>query len=177
MEPSAGQGELALACARGRTRVVRARASSPLHLRTPRNHGHAAWVYATSFGGGLVDGDSLALEVEVGAGAAGFVSTQGPTRVYRSPAGCRSSLSGAVSDAGLLVAAPDPISLFAGARCEQRISFALHPDASLVWADVLGAGRVARGERWAFQRLDSRLEVRRASQLLLDERLVLDPKD
>ena len=31
----------------------------PLRLLTPANHGHAAWVYTSSYGGGLVDGDRV----------------------------------------------------------------------------------------------------------------------
>ena len=35
----------------------------------PDNHGHAAWVYTSSYGGGIVGGDALHLDIEVGAEA------------------------------------------------------------------------------------------------------------
>ena len=42
----------------GRTTIVsRAYAASPLRVLMPNNHGHAAWVFLVSLGGGLVDGD------------------------------------------------------------------------------------------------------------------------
>src|SRR5262245_13535398 len=80
-----------------RTVVSRAYASSPLKLLMPRNHGHAAWVYTSTYGGGLVDGDDIALRVDVDAGATLFLSTQASTKVYRSPRGTRTSLSARVA--------------------------------------------------------------------------------
>src|SRR5262245_60409912 len=69
---SAGPGRAFLAVTRRdrRSVVTRAFARSPLRLLTPANHGHAAWVYTSSYGGGLVDGDRLAVDVEVKPGAA-----------------------------------------------------------------------------------------------------------
>ena len=39
----------------GRTAISTAFATSPLRILMPRNHGHAAWVFLASLGGGLVD--------------------------------------------------------------------------------------------------------------------------
>ena len=48
-----GQGAIRIA-RRGRRSVAeRVAAASPLRLLTPRNHGDAAWIYTSSFGGGL----------------------------------------------------------------------------------------------------------------------------
>ena len=51
---------------RGVTVLTRASATSPLKLLNPRNAGASAWVYAATYGGGLVGGDSLSMRVEVG---------------------------------------------------------------------------------------------------------------
>src|ERR1700694_2311206 len=86
----------------GERSVVRTSfATSPLRLLTPRNHGRAAWVYTSTLGGGLVNGDRLQLDLSVGAGAACLLSTQGETRVYRSPRGCSNQLRAKVEDGGL----------------------------------------------------------------------------
>src|SRR5687768_3060300 len=55
----AGDARLGFERVGNRTVVRTALAHSPLRLLTPRNHGHAAWVYTSSLGGGLVDGDHL----------------------------------------------------------------------------------------------------------------------
>ncbi|MGZ6098423.1 MAG: urease accessory protein UreD, partial [Myxococcaceae bacterium] len=84
------RGHLAFRQAGTGTAVETAYAESPLRFLTPRNHGTAAWAYTSTLGGGLVDGDRLELDIAVGPGARAFVSSQGPTRVFRSSGGCLS---------------------------------------------------------------------------------------
>jgi urease accessory protein len=159
-----------------RTVVGRAYATSPLRILTPRNHGHAAWAYTSTLGGGLVDGDRIRLEVGLGEGAAAVLSTQGETRVYRSPHGCRSELFAQVENNALLAVLPDPTVCFAGARYDQRTEIALAPGAALVLVDALLSGRSARGERWAFERYASQLTLRLADRVILAEKVLLDPE-
>jgi urease accessory protein len=176
MEPvRAGVARLAFERSGSRTVVRTALAHSPLRLLTPRNHGHAAWAYTSSFGGGLVDGDHLRLDVDVADGASALLATQGANRVYRSPKGCQSDLRARVGVDALLAWVPDPTVCFTGARYSQTLDVTLERGASLVLADVVTAGRSARGERWAFAQYASRLRVTRDGRALMDERQVLDP--
>lgn len=171
----AGDARLAFERVGARTVVRTALAHSPLRLLTPRNHGHAAWVYTSSLGGGLVDGDHLTVDLDVAPGASALLSSQGSTRVYRSPRGCRSELSARVAEGALLVLAPDPTMCFSGARFAQRQDVQLAPGASLVLMDLVTAGRSANGERWAFTHYASTLRVHREGRALIDERWLLDP--
>lgn len=155
--------------------VSTALAHSPLRLLTPRNHGHAAWAYTSSFGGGLVDGDHVSLDVEVAPGASALLSTQGANRVYRSPRGCRSDLGARVGEGALLAVVPDPTVCFAGARYAQTLDVRLASGASCVLLDVVTAGRSSRGERWAFDSYSSRLRISLSERALLDERWLLEP--
>jgi urease accessory protein len=160
-----------------RSVVTRAFASSPLRLLLPRNHGQAAWIYTSTYGGGLVDGDALGLGVDVGARAAALVATQSATKIYRSPAGTSASMTARVGEGGLLVVAPDPVVCFRGAsyRQEQRIDLAA--SGSLVYIDWLTAGRHASGERWSFDRYSSRTTIRREGTRVLLDALMLDQED
>jgi urease accessory protein len=158
-----------------RTIVQSARPMGPLRLLTPRNHGHAAWAYLSSLGGGFVDGDSVRLDLRVDRGAAAFVSTQGATRVYRSPRGCASETTAEVATDALLALVPDPTVCFAGARFRSRSFFDLARGGSLVLLDALCAGRTSRGERWAFRSYASRLRLTIEGAIVLDETLLLDP--
>ncbi len=158
-----------------RTVVGRCYATSPLRILTPRNHGHAAWAYTSTLGGGLVDGDRIRLEVGVGEGAGAVLSSQGETRVYRSPRGCRSDLFAQVENNALLAVLPDPTVCFAGARYHQRTEIALAPGAALVLVDAFLSGRSARGERWAFERYVSELTLRLGDRVILAEKVLLDP--
>jgi len=158
-----------------RTGVSTLLAHSPLRLLTPRNHGHAAWVYTSSLGGGLVDGDQLHLDIEVVPGASALLSSQGSTRVYRSPRGCRSEVVARVGEGGLLALVPDPTVCFTGARFTQCQEVQMAPGASLVLMDLVNAGRSANGERWAFTHFSSSLRVHQEGRALFDERWLLDP--
>jgi urease accessory protein len=175
-EGAPGRGAVVLARVGERTILRAARAASPLRLLTPRNHGHAAWVMLATLGGGLVDGDAVRLDVEVGDGAAGLVGTQASTKVYRCPTGtCRQDTDARVGEGGLLVVIPDPTACFAEARYEQSVRVALAASASLVLVDAFTAGRVAHGERWAFHRYASRTEVSRGGARVVHDAIVLDP--
>jgi len=55
--------------------------------------------------------------------------------------------------------------------------FDLEDGAGLVALDWVTSGRRARGERWAFRRYDSRLEVRCSGRLVLFDRVLLDPAE
>jgi len=135
------------------------RAESPLRFLTPKNHGLASWAYSSSFGGGLVDGDHVAMNVAVDEGASALFATQASTKVYRGSS--RMTLQARVAHRGLLAIVPDPVVCFEGASYVQRIAVELAPEASLVLVDALTAGRSARGERWAFSRYDSTLRIDR----------------
>jgi len=161
------------AASAGRSVVSEAYASSPLRLLMPGNHGRAAWVYTSSFGGGLVDGDRVSLDVDVDAGAAAFVSTQASTKVYRSVRGTRAELTARVGPDALLVIAPDPVVCFAASRYRQVQQFDLASTASLVAIDWMTSGRWASGERWAFREYHAQLSVRVEGTLLVHDVLAL----
>jgi len=143
----------------------------------PKNHGDGSWVYVATLGGGLVDGDSIALSVEVDRGACALLGTQASTKVYRSPNGTAQRLHARVASGGLLAVLPDPLSCFAGARYEQHIDVELEDaQATLVLVDALTCGRASRGERWAFSRYASRTRVSRAGRWILHDAMLLDPR-
>ena len=157
--------------------MSRAYATSPLRLLTPANHGHAAWIYTSSFGGGLVDGDRIAMDIDVGRGAAAFISTQASTKIYRSPGGTSAGIRARVAAGGLLVVAPDPVVCFSGARYRQTQTFELEDRAALVLLDWMTSGRHAAGERWAFDEYHSQMTVRLDGRLLVHDALALRAAD
>ena len=179
---SPGEGSVVFTRVRERTVVESARATSPLKLLTPSNHGHAAWMYVASFGGGLVDGDAISLDLRVRANASAMLATQASTKVYRSRGddsvpGSAQRLSAHVEKGALLALLPDPVTCFAGARYRQTIRVHLEDGATLVLLDALTCGRRAYGEEWAFERYASRIEITRgetARPALIDS-LLLDP--
>ncbi len=172
-----GSGSLVVEYVGSRSLVTRAFATSPLRLLTPRNHGCGAWIYTSTYGGGLVDGDSLRLEVEVESNAVALLATQAATKVYRSPRGTTSQMLCTVRDGGLLVVAPDPVVCFERASYRQDQRLYLDDSANLVYLDWFSSGRHAAGERWRFDRYESRVEIRRGGRLAMLDAVSLDATD
>ena len=161
---------------RGST-VTRAYAESPLKWLTPATRGEAAWVFAASYGGGLVGGDHLDVEVDVEPGAAAFLSTQASTKVYRSTAGASTRLAARVADGGLLVSLPDPVVCFASSDYRQTQTFAIEASAGLVALDWMTSGRRGSGERWAFDAYASTTSLRVGGRLVLHDAVRLTATD
>ena len=120
------------------------------------------WCILNNVSGGVLAGDRLALDVEVQAGAAAQITTTGATRLYRHRAGAADSEQHSrfsVGDAALLEYLPDQVIPYAGSRHLQRTEIRLGRGSTLFWWEVLAPGRLAAGERFAFERLRIQTEV------------------
>lgn len=166
--------QLAVARWRDRSVVTRSRSVAPLRLLAPASRGGAAWVYQSSLGGGYVGADAIDLEVDVAAGARLFLTSQSASKVYRRAAS-RCRVTAAVGDGGVLVAWPDPLACFAGAAFDQRQRFRIARSAGLIAVDAWTAGRIAHGERWAFDRLALRTEIEIDGTPVLADAVVVSP--
>jgi urease accessory protein len=155
----------------GRSDVHRVRGAGPLRILCPRAAGNAAWLVTSSLGGGLVDGDHVAFDVSVVAGATCVVTTQASTKVYKGSSSQRTRVR--VHGDGVAIVVPDPVVPFRDASFVQSTDVVLDAGASLVLCDVLTAGRVAFGERWNATTLDGTLSIERAGTKLLHDRVLL----
>jgi urease accessory protein len=171
---SAGTAVLKFAHSGSETVLVRAFARSPAKLIATRARGATCWIYAATFGGGIVGGDAIHLTAEVGSDARALLTTQASTKVYRSLRPSRQAITASVGARGLLAVVPDPIVCFADADFTQTQQYDLHADGSLVMVDWMTSGRHANGERWAFSRYESRTIVTRHAQPIFFDGLVLE---
>lgn len=177
--PQSGHGRLKVSVVQGRSVVTRSESSSPFRWLIPRRRSRAVWAYSSTYGGGLVAGDRIDLDVQLSPGALCAIGTQSSTKVYRNPGRppCRQTLRASVGEEATLVMAPDPVTCFADASYEQAGHIDLQPGGSLVLVDWLTSGRRARGERWAFSRYRSRWDVFRDGRRVLTDALLLDAHD
>ncbi len=176
----AGTGHVTLALVDGRTAVVGRRAASPLKLLTPRGAADVARVVTSSYGGGLLAGDDIRLAIAAGERTRCIVGTQASTKVYRSggvgqPA--RQSVVATVADDAILAVAPDPVTCFAGSSFEGVQRYELSPRGSLLSIEWLTSGRVACGERWAFDRYRTETRIAVGGRAVAHDALLLDPTD
>ncbi len=121
--------------------------------------------------GGLVGGDAVETSVTLGSGSRVCLTTAAATRVYRSAGAPAVQRFAAVLEGdAALEYLPDHLIPSPGARLRQSIEVALAPESTLIALDAWAVGRIARGERWRFDELDSAIVVRDRRGLLLRER-------
>lgn len=128
--------------------------------------------------GGVLAGDSLALRIEVAAGARAQVTTTGATRLYRHRPGSADSQQVTGIDIGegaLLEYLPDPVIPYAGARHSQRTEVRLERGAVFLGWEVLAPGRHASGEQFAFDHLQIVTRIASAGRDILRENFALNP--
>lgn len=167
-----GRGRLVARREGAITVLSHAHASAPLRfVRTDFQRGTACAVCVLTFGGGLVDGDTIDVDVKVEPGATLMLFTQATTKAFRGTT--RQSIRADV-DGGTLLVLCDPVACFAGARYDQTTDIVLHGEGSCVVLDGFTAGRVAYGDRWSFDRLSLATRVERDGRVLLRDALVLD---
>lgn len=118
----------------------------------------AAEVQVTNPSGGVLGGDRLELDVALEPGASATVVTQGATKAYRG-AEARGDAVFRVGPGAFLEHLPHHLIPYAGSNFRQTAEFRLAGDATLIAWDACAAGRVARGERFAFGSLGGRTRV------------------
>ena len=161
---------------RGRATVVAGcRYTLPLQVLAPvALDDPAAIVSILNPTGGLVGGDRLSIDVHVAAGAHAVLTTPSATRVYRTagePTVQVVRLS--VGPRAVVEWVPDHTIPFAGSALRQTIDVVLEETAGLILVDAFSAGRIALGEAWRFDVLESAVSVRDPRGWLLHDRFVL----
>jgi urease accessory protein len=159
------------------TILERSYAANPLKVLITRGVSPACWVYSATYGGGIVGGDAIRLNVDVGRSARAVLSTQASTKVYRSRRPASQQMTASVDDDALLVVLPDPVVCFAGAHFSQQQRYDLQQRGSLVMVDWMTSGRHAVGERWAFHHYSSRIDIRRSGRPIVYDATLLDDGD
>ncbi|KAK7232464.1 urease accessory protein F [Aureococcus anophagefferens] len=129
----------------------------------------AACAVLSSLGGGLLGGDVVEVDVDVGAGATLWFGSQSSNKIYRKKrrrGPTRVDARYRVAGGGLLVVAPDPTVPYARSRYRGTTRLALDEDARAVVVEWLGSGRAAAGERWAFDEFAAEVAVFRGEECL-----------
>ncbi|MGW9403563.1 urease accessory protein UreD [Arthrobacter sp. NPDC055585] len=167
---------------RGRTELVQHYQKSPLQIMHPLYFNQLrpdmAYTYLMSSGGGILQGDRQRTDLRFGAGTSAHVTTQAHTRIYRMDAGYATAVVNLAAEEGAYVEyLPDPVVPFADSRFYQHTSVVLDASATLLLGETVYAGRLARGERHAYDVYASDLEVRRPDgRLVALDRVRLSPK-
>jgi urease accessory protein len=157
------------------TVVAGSRSTVPLQVMAPVElPDPAAIVSVLNPTGGLVGGDRLTIDVDLGRGAHGCVTTPSATKVYRTTGkAAEQHIRLRLGPDATLEWVPDHTIPFADSALRQRIDVRLGVGARLILADAFAAGRVARDETWRFAMLESAITIRDERGFLFHDRFVL----
>ena len=138
----------------------------------------AALVHLHNVSGGLLGGDQLALQVNLGSATSVQLTTTGATRIYRrweelSPTTQRNVI--VVGEDALLEYLPDATIPFSGAHYIQRTSIDLAAGAGLFWWEIVAPGREARGEVFEYKHFEMRTRVTALGHKIAAENICLRP--
>ena len=117
-------------------------------------------VQITNPSGGILGGDRLELGVSLVSGSSASILTQAANKTYRGDESVQRA-DFRVGDGALLEYLPHHLIPYAGSSYHQRTTFHLAPEATLLTWDAYAAGRIARGERFAFDTLRGRTTILR----------------
>jgi urease accessory protein len=163
------------------TDLARDYATVPFHVSGTLDydpHSDGTTVFVQSPTGGIAQGDRHDVSIDVGASAVAHVTTQSSTKVQsmqHNYAAAETTLT--VDEGGHLDYVPEPIILHADARYSQELTLDLETGATAVVADVVVPGRLARGERFDFERYRSRIRATGPEGLLFEDTTHLAPAE
>ncbi len=167
--------------AAGHTVLAASRQQAPLQVvRAFALEDGSALAHLHNVSGGLLGGDRLELRAHVGAGAKRAVDHHrrhahlSRTRAERLMPCSRTK--SVWTENALLEYVPDPIIPFAGARFRQQTTIKLAPGAGLFWWEILAPGREARGELFAYDRMELKMDIWTPNRLIAAERVRLEPR-
>ncbi|MFD9686112.1 urease accessory protein UreD [Kitasatospora sp. NPDC059088] len=158
--------ELAFERIGGRTELTGHYQKSPLQIMRPLYFDPArpdlAVTLLMSTGGGILQADRLRTDIRCGADTAVHLTTQAATKVYRMEYDYATQLVNLEAGPGAYVEyLPEPVIPFVDSRLYQRTVLTVDRGATVLAGETVLAGRLARGERNAYQVFASDLEVRR----------------
>lgn len=159
-----------------RTVLTHRRHDGPLQVQRPfyPPGDRACHVYVLHPPGGVVGGDALTIQVEVGRGAHALLTTPAAGKLYRSDGPC-AQLSQELRVAGgaWLEWLPQETIAFDGARAASATRVELAGSAGFIGWEILCLGRLAAGERFTHGAFTQRFEIRRDGLPLWWERNAL----
>jgi urease accessory protein len=160
----------------GRTGVVSRFVKAPMQLTRPLyidpSDPGEAFLYIRTTGGGLAQNDRIRQVLRLESGARATATTQAGTPVHRMDAGMASQwVSLHVADGAVCEYLPGQTILFAGSRLLQTTDVDVAPGGTVLAAEVMLTGRLARGEVNGFDTLAQRFRVTRNGRPLLSDTL------
>jgi len=149
----------------------------PLKILNPKTHTKACHIVSSNYGGGMVQGDVVELDINCEANTKTLFSTQANSRIYKSDNGdsCTLTQNIKLDTESLFVQLNDPLILQKDSSLNQQSIFNLNNGAALIYCDWIGGGRIHMGEIWDFKAFSSSTEIYLGTKPVVLDRFEIQP--
>jgi urease accessory protein len=137
-----------------------------------------AHLYLLNATAGILEGDEMEISLRLEKGTHAVVTTPAATRVHPMPSGeARQRTLLSVGPGATLEYLAEPVLPYAGSVFHQETEMILEEGATLFYADLLGPGRLGRGEAFAYRLYENQLRIVDEEGILVQERFRLAPSE
>jgi urease accessory protein len=165
LQRASGESLVAFDLRDGQTRLSDLYQRDPCRVLFPEPEpGEPPLAVLLTTSGGVTDGDSLKMAIEIGPGASALATTQAAEKIYRAAKGgghCAMDIAVRVSEGAVLDWLPQETIVFEGARLKRRTVADVEPGGALLACEMVVLGRAASGERFTRGLLLDSWSVRR----------------
>jgi urease accessory protein len=169
LQRASGECRVAFDLRDGRTRLGDLYQRDPCRVLFPHAEpGEPPQAVLLTTSGGVTDGDTLKMALEIGPGAAAVATTQAAEKIYRAAKGgghCAIDVAVRVAQGATLDWLPQETIVFQGARLKRRTVAEVEPGGALLSCEMVVLGRAASGERFTSGLLLDSWSVRRTGRL------------
>lgn len=138
-----------------------------------------AHIYLMSSAGGMLQGDTLKIDITARKNTETFVTTQAATEIYKSEnQNCCQHVKILVEKNSFLEYLPKQIIPHKHAKFFQNVNIRIDQSSTLIYSEIISAGRIAYGEKFDFNSVRLRLTCTdQNSKILFSESSNLEPEN
>lgn len=144
------------------------------HYGAPKLQEHLEMIIMSA-SPGIMDDDTLDIEINMKAETKLKLFTQSFNKLHPMKRGARQTTVARIAQDAVFYYIPHPVTPFRDSIFKNDSSVYLEGDAVLIWADVIGAGRIHMNEAFVFNSLHSTTKIYRNNKLILMDNQFLSP--
>ncbi|MFB5610539.1 MAG: urease accessory protein UreD [Nitrosopumilaceae archaeon] len=138
-----------------------------------------AHIYLMSSAGGMLQGDILNIDIHAKENTNAFVTTQAATKIYKAEnRDCRQYINIFVDKNSFLEFLPKQIIPHKDSKFLQEVSISFDNSSTLLYSEIISAGRIAHGEKFDFDSIRMKFDCRdKKGNILFSESSKFEPKN
>lgn len=160
-----------------KSRITRSYFTSPLKIGLPKTEGDRLKVVLMMASAGILKGDAFLYRIYCQPHTKTLITEQSYTKLFDTgDAGAAKTQHITVDEGASLYYCPQAVIPFAGSSFDSAVTFDIKENSELLFTDIVIAGRVGMGERFAFQHYHSRVCVRIDGKPAWIDNCLLEPE-